>query len=182
MTSRKLDFNDSTSSSDAGDILIRSTRVGLQEENGRISRTTHESRPMSSSASQQIKISVRKLDDFFQSYSNDETSNSGSCGQLLLSEDLQANRQPGVALTGDELFITRVTFGSMIIRLGDASLDCLPCRICCTVDRIYKLYRQPCTKKRQNLYALLSPLLFYRDEKAGSEKRISSKFVCLLHS
>lgn len=103
MSSRKLNFNDSTSSSDAGDILIRSTRVYLQEENGRISRTAHESRPMTSSARQQIKISVRKLDDFLQSYSNDETSISGSSGQPLLSEDLQANRKPSDVLTGEEL-------------------------------------------------------------------------------
>lgn len=144
MTSRKLDFNDSTSSSDAGDILIRSTRVGLQEENGRISRITHESRPMSSLASQQIKISVRKLDDFYQTYPNDETSNSGSSGQPLLSEDLQANRQPGDVSAGDELFMTCVTFGCMFIRLGDPSPVFLPCPC-----RMFLTEWQPCTKKTQ---------------------------------
>ncbi|XP_041927731.1 protein TALPID3 isoform X3 [Alosa sapidissima] len=96
MTSRKLKFNDSTSSSDAGDILIRSTRVGLQEQNGRIQRTTQESNvtSISSLGSQHIKISVRKLDDFFQPSSNDETSNSGSVGHPLVSEDLRASKQP----------------------------------------------------------------------------------------
>lgn len=128
MTQRKLNFDDSISSSDAGDVLIRSTRVGLQEENGRISRTAQENRQMSNLANQQIKISVRKLDSFLQSSSNDETSNSGSRGQPLVSADLRANKKPASS-TGE----LPNQFHNCLHVYG-ASLVCLAGSICCPLN------------------------------------------------
>lgn len=105
MTSRKLKFDDSTSSSDTGDVLIRSTstKVGLREVNGSIPKGTHENKPLPKLANQQIQISVRKLDAFEPILSNDETSNSGSSGDPLLSADLRTNKQT-ISLKGKRFF------------------------------------------------------------------------------